>query len=246
MPGAPGSTSPGVPLARYGSGDPGTEVLAAYRGISGIRSCKLEHQERRQPMMQSTNAPKIQIPTLPSFCPEAPALAPSLIAWSFGLTDRGKVRPKNEDQFLIAALARALCIQQSSLREDPVQYADADGQLLVVADGMGGHAGGAEASALALNAIEDFMLQPLKGLFALGASAENEKIDVLGELRTALRRADARVCEAASQRPELHGMGTTLTMAYTHGSELFVAHVGDSRCYLFRGGVLYQLTQDHT
>jgi len=196
--------------------------------------------------MQSTNAPNPQIPTLQSFCVEVPTVAPSLIAWSFGLTDRGKKRATNEDQFLIAALARALCIQQSSLREAPVQYADADGQLLVVADGMGGHAGGAEASALALNAIEDFLLHALKWLFALGASAETERIDVLGELRSALRRADARVCEAASRHPELQGMGTTLTIAYTHGSELFVAHVGDSRCYLYRGGVLYQLTQDHT
>ena len=194
--------------------------------------------------MQSTNAPNSHIPTLSSFRPEAPALAPGLIAWSFGLTDRGKKRPTNEDQFLIAALARALCIQQSSLREAPVHYADADGQLLVVADGMGGHAGGAEASALALSAIEDFLLHALKWLFALGASAE--RIDVLGELRSALRRADADVCEAASCHPELQGMGTTLTMAYTHGAELFVAHVGDSRCYLYRGGVLHQLTQDHT
>jgi len=196
-------------------------------------------------MMQSPNVTKPS-QTHPSLCIETRAVAPSLIAWSFGITDLGKQRERNEDQFLIASLARALRVQQSSLHEASVQYADADGQLLVVADGMGGAAGGAEASALALNAIEDFLLNAIKWLFALGGQEQPHGIDVLAELRAALRRADLQVCEVASRHPELRGMGTTLTMAYTHGSELFVAHAGDSRCYLFRGGTLYQLTEDHT
>jgi protein phosphatase len=170
----------------------------------------------------------------------------ALVSRSFGLTDRGKVRPANEDQFLIATLARALWIQQSSLPQQPVRYADAEGLLLVVADGMGGVAGGALASALALGAIEDFLLTSLSWLFGLDGPAEGGELEVLEQFEGALRRADARVCDAASRHPELTGMGTTLTMAYAHGSELFVAHVGDSRCYLLRGGGLHQLTRDHT
>jgi protein phosphatase len=168
------------------------------------------------------------------------------VSKSFGLTDPGKVRPENEDQFLIAALARALWIQQSSVDQRRVRYADAEGQLFVVADGMGGVAGGAEASAVALGAIEEFLLTSLRWLFALNGPLTGGKIDVLEEFKATLRRADARVCETASRHPELKGMGTTLTMAYGHNSELFVAHVGDSRCYLLRGCALHQLTRDHT
>src|SRR5262249_31381081 len=107
-------------------------------------------------------------------------------------------------------------------------------------------AGGAEASALALGAIEDFALNSLRWLFALNGPVEGGQIDALEEFKAALRRADARVCETASRHPELKGMGTTLTMAYGHGTELFLAHAGDSRCYLLRGGVLHQLTRAHT
>jgi protein phosphatase len=62
----------------------------------------------------------------------------------------------------------------------------------------------------------------------------------------ALVEADERVRREASQRPELSGMGTTLTMAYVSGREAFIAHVGDSRCYLLREGTLHRLTRDHT
>ena len=165
---------------------------------------------------------------------------------SFGLTDPGRERPRNEDQFLVATLARALWIDQSSLAQQPVRYADAQGKLLVVADGMGGTAGGAEASAMALGTIEDFLLTSLQWLFALDGPAGGGAYDVLEDFKGALRRADARVCDAATLHPELRGMGTTLTMAYTHGAELYIAHVGDSRSYVCRGRALHQLTRDHT
>src|SRR5262249_10967202 len=57
---------------------------------------------------------------------------------------------------------------------------------------------------------------------------------------------DAKVLTESQEHPELHGMGTTLTLAYVVASELFVAHVGDSRCYLLRGRMLYRITRDHT
>ena len=175
-----------------------------------------------------------------------PGRGETLVTESFGLTDLGMKRSTNDDQFLIASLARALWIQQSSVEQRPIQYADAQGELFVVADGMGGNVGGAEASALALGALADFLLDTLQWLFALGKGDDTGDIDVLEDFKAALRRADAQVCEAAARQPELAGMGTTLTMAYAHGSALFLAHVGDSRAYLFRGQALHQLTRDHT
>src|SRR5262249_20891094 len=70
--------------------------------------------------------------------------------------------------------------------------------------------------------------------------------NVLMEFQQALRQADARLFDEAARHPELKGMGTTLTMAYGSDSQLFVVHVGDSRCYLQRAGRLYRLTHDHT
>jgi PPM family protein phosphatase len=179
--------------------------------------------------------------------PEAKEPAHAIVTQAHGLTDRGRVRPSNQDQFLIASPAAALWIQQSSGQQAGVQYADIGSHLFVVADGMGGHAGGAEASALAVTAVETSLLSTLHWLLALRSTAEERPdVDVLAELRTALQAADAKVCEEAARHPELAGMGTTLTVAYRYGSSLFIAHAGDSRCYLLRAGVLYRLTQDHT
>ena len=61
-----------------------------------------------------------------------------------------------------------------------------------------------------------------------------------------MEQADATIVEAATKRAELHGMGTTLTLAFHYEAELLVIHVGDSRAYLFRDETLRQLTQDHT
>jgi protein phosphatase len=193
-----------------------------------------------------TAARREQAPTSSANPHPHSARAPDLVSWSYGITDPGKVRPLNEDQFLVATLARALWIRGSSVDQQPFRYADAEGLLFVVADGMGGALGGAEASAVAVDVIEDFLLTSLRWLFALNGTAERSGRDTLEEFKRALVRADARVCETAARHPELRGMGTTLTMAYAHGSELFIAHVGDSRCYLQRGAVLHQLTRDHT
>ena len=69
---------------------------------------------------------------------------------------------------------------------------------------------------------------------------------MLADFQSALGQANARVLAEAAERPELRGMGTTLTLAYSLNDVLFVAHVGDSRCYLCRHGILYRLTRDHT
>jgi protein phosphatase len=115
--------------------------------------------------------------------------------------------------------------------------------LFLVADGMGGHHAGERASALAVQSIEDFVLNSLKWFFHLKGSEEQ---NLLKEFQTALRQADARLFEEAYYHPEQAGMGTTLTIVYSVDADLFIAHVGDSRCYLFRSGELHQLTRDHT
>jgi protein phosphatase len=162
---------------------------------------------------------------------------------AFGMTDKGRVRPANEDHFLIATLAKALQVQQSSLPQARTQLSDERGHLFVVADGMGGHRGGEQASALALNTLEDFVLNAFKWFFQLKGPEERS---VLTDFQSALQQTDARLFEEARRQPDLWGMGTTLTMAYSLGRDLFLVHVGDSRCYLFRQGQLHQVTNDHT
>jgi serine/threonine protein phosphatase PrpC len=134
-------------------------------------------------------------------------------------------------------------VQYASLPQPKMQYGDERGHLFIVADGMGGHQAGEQASALAVQTIEAFALNTLKWFFRLKGTEEQ---DNLKEFQTALQQADARVCREAAQHPELAGMGTTATIAYSFGSRLFLAHVGDSRCYLFRGRQLHRLTHDHT
>lgn len=162
---------------------------------------------------------------------------------SFGLTDPGKVRVANQDQFLIATLRKALQVERTSLPALSVQYGSDQSHLFVVADGMGGHSGGERASALAIDSVEAFVLNTLQW-FAHFKVKEEDKL--LADFQSALGQANARLLAEAAERPELHGMGTTLTLAYSLNDMLFVAHVGDSRCYLFRNSLLYRLTSDHT
>ena len=162
---------------------------------------------------------------------------------AFGITDKGRARPSNEDQFLIAELTKAMRIWQTSLPETQTQFGDEHGHLFLVADGMGGHQGGEQASTLAVIAIQQFTLNTLKWFFEPN---KQEAQRVLAEFQTAMRQADARVRSEAAEHDELSGMGTTVTMAYHLDAQLCVMHVGDSRAYIFRSGELHQLTGDHT
>jgi protein phosphatase len=163
----------------------------------------------------------------------------------FGLTDAGKVRQVNEDQFLIADLNRSMLIHQTSLsHEDHTRlFGGSQGKLLLVADGMGGHAGGRRASALAVETITHYVLNTMPWFFRLHEAAGP---DLDEDLRAALEQCQKRIEEAARVDPQRSRMGTTLTMAYLLWPRLYVVHAGDSRCYLHRGGRLEQVTRDHT
>ena len=106
--------------------------------------------------------------------------------------------------------------------------------LFVVADGMGGHAGGDVASALAIQSIAHID-QPY-----------NSVDDAIEALRSALLEANHELAETVFEHPELAGMGTTVSGIVRVGDRLALAHIGDSRIYRWRDGTLTQITKDHT
>jgi protein phosphatase len=181
----------------------------------------------------------------PERTPLLPALpgSPSFNVASFGLSDRGRVRPSNEDCFVIAELARTLYVHETNLVRANPTFSSNRGHIFIVADGVGGNAAGEVASGLSVATIEDFLLNTLKRFSNLQA---NEEQEALRDLQKALLHADSRIFEETAKHPEWRGMATTITFAFAVNWRLFVAHAGDCRCYLFSRGSLQRLTQDHT
>lgn len=143
-----------------------------------------------------------------------------IIAWP--ATDVGRVRSHNEDSYLV----------------------DASLGLYLVADGMGGHAGGAHASQMCVDVVDKVVRRGIEGLN--GASKDSVLQAVPELLSASASEASARIFDQAQADPRLQGMGTTLTGIYVHGERGFVVHVGDSRAYQIRGGSAHQLTNDHS
>jgi serine/threonine protein phosphatase PrpC len=168
---------------------------------------------------------------------------PPFIVESFGMTDRGQSRGSNEDCFVVAQLARTLQVDQTNLPQNKTTFSCHRGHVLLVADGVGGSSAGEVASGLSVRSIEDFLLNTLKRFSNLQPTEEQS---VLLDLQHALFQADARIFEETAAHPEWRGMGTTLTLAFAVNWRLFLAHAGDSRCYLYVGKRLQRLTQDHT
>jgi len=142
---------------------------------------------------------------------------------AFGRTDVGRRRKVNEDSFLVAP-----------------EY-----HLYAVCDGMGGHNAGEVASRMAIETLADFVERSategeITWPFGLDA---NLSFDA-NRLKTAVRLANARVFQAADDREEYTGMGTTVVAALVAGDVMTLCSAGDSRCYLVRGGELRQLTRD--
>jgi serine/threonine protein phosphatase PrpC len=137
------------------------------------------------------------------------------------LTDPGVVRAENQDALFVP---------------DPDAAMDTKGRgvLVAVADGMGGHAGGALASRTAVESMAAYYSEPGTGL----------PLDLIALQK--VERAHERILALTRERPQLKGMGTTITAVLITGADAAVFNVGDSRTYLFRGGALKQLTTDHT
>jgi serine/threonine protein phosphatase PrpC/CRP-like cAMP-binding protein len=145
----------------------------------------------------------------------------------FAATDVGRRRPHNEDNFLV----------------------DRDLGLCIVADGMGGHAAGEVASALAVETIHDELGRNRDVLLERAEQGGTSSVTVkqlLGLIEGAIQNASARIHTFAQGDAHKRGMGTTLSLLLVLDSLAYVAHVGDSRVYLARDGTLRQLTEDHT
>lgn len=164
-------------------------------------------------------------------------------------TDRGKRREHNEDAYLVFRSGRFLERIQSNISEhDLGSHFDQGGYLMAVADGMGGAAGGEVASREALVEALRLILGQPKWLLSLD-DPDTRASDIQSFFeRTKLYVAGmhAALLRHASEDPRVAGMGTTVTVAYSLRSDLFVVNVGDSRAYLYREGTVRHITRDHT
>ena len=121
---------------------------------------------------------------------------------------------------------------------------DASLGLYLVADGMGGHAGGAHASAMCADVVNKVVRRGMARLVGMPQQTWNDAIAEI--LQASASEASARIYDQAQVDRSLHGMGTTLTGILFHGDRGYIVHVGDSRAYLRRGRALTQLTTDHS
>ena len=146
----------------------------------------------------------------------------------FAATDVGRVRDHNEDNFLV----------------------DKKLGVFMVADGMGGHAAGEVASAIAVRTVHEELKKEKDLLtdYASGATGKNKVTpkDIVALLEHAVQRACSKIHEEAQADPNKRGMGTTLSSILIIGHQGFIAHVGDSRIYMMRDGRVQQVTEDHT
>ncbi len=160
------------------------------------------------------------------------------------LSHPGRVRPNNEDHYLVVRGGRFLQTLLTNLPEGSVPQTFGDTiHAMVVADGMGGQAAGEVASRLAITYLVDLVLDTPDWIFGLGQPQVEE---ILRRAVERFRDVNAALIERGRRDRGLAGMGTTLTLAWNFQTTLFLAHVGDSRAYLFRGGTLHRLTHDHT
>lgn len=137
---------------------------------------------------------------------------------AYGLTDVGRRRETNEDDFLL----------------EPGRG------VYAVADGMGGHAAGEIASRLAIETLREVLRRDVNANNGMSAD------EAADGLRGAVVEANRRICDSIRLHEERRGMGTTVVALVHAGGEAIVGHVGDSRLYLLRGAELLRMTSDHS
>lgn len=143
----------------------------------------------------------------------------------FGLTDIGRKRKLNEDSFGFFP----------------------ENGFYVVADGMGGHAGGEIASKLAVDSVEEFIkLSADRDDITWPFEIDEAKPKDENRLNVAIRLANSRIFQEALANKKLNGMGTTIVAALFAEAHLYIGHVGDSRAYLIKNDEIKQLTDDHS
>ena len=155
----------------------------------------------------------------------------------------GKVRPVNEDHFLVGRFDRSMETLLTNLPPGSVpQRAGETGYCMIVADGVGGAAAGEVASRAAIAGLVDLALQTPDWIMRAGDGFLQE---VAARMERRFRQVNRELSEQARADPALYGMATTLTVAVSLGADLLVIHVGDSRACLLRRGRLERLTHDH-
>ncbi len=196
-------------------------------------------------MNQSDDTATVELDPEPELTSRFFLPPPPPVRVEFGaLSHPGKVRPNNEDHYMVLRLRRSVGVVTTNLPEGA--YAppdDEDAYAMAVADGMGGAASGEVASRQAIRVAMELILRDIKWTMKFNEHEEAELVEKLGMY---FRLMDRALLASSRAEPRLAGMGTTLTAVCTAGPEAFVVHAGDSRAYLHRGGTLRRLTRDHT
>jgi PPM family protein phosphatase len=161
-----------------------------------------------------------------------------------GLSHQGRVRPNNEDHYFIARFDRSMRTIATNLSAADVPPRSSETAYgLLVADGIGGHAAGEVASRTAIAEFVALALETPDWIMGLDEPLADQ---VLKRMEQRFQKIHDSLFERAKADPALRGMGTTLTLACSLGADLIIAHVGDSRAYLFHDGSLERLTRDQT
>ncbi|MGZ8376311.1 MAG: PP2C family protein-serine/threonine phosphatase [Gemmatirosa sp.] len=163
----------------------------------------------------------------------------------YGITHPGRVRPENQDHFLLCTVHPQVLVHGTSLPNESALTLRGQrlATLMLVADGVGGSAAGSTASRLAVEAVTRYVATSLRSYHVAGSSGEGELMEAL---RAAAIAAHDAVRAEAQARSDSRDMATTLSLGVVIWPWLYVVQVGDSRVYLFQDDELRQLTRDQT
>ncbi len=163
---------------------------------------------------------------------------------AFGITHKGKVRPTNQDHFLLGSLRQRFNVRQSSLPElDHLPIVDDRvASLIMVADGVGGGQRGDQASQLAVEEVTQYVNESARCYYHTDTSDEN----FVRDLEQAAIKCHRAVVERGASDPDSTGMATTLTLMIVIWPWTYVLQVGDSRYYEYKEGRLTQISHDQT